>query len=324
MGLRRPDEIDKTIYNLLMDYDVQARDLIMRAELMKVDFIPANLELSAAEIQMINEMGREQILKDKLEPVQSLYDFIVIDCPPSLSLLSVNALVASDEVIIPLQCEYFGMKGMQQLQRSIERVRQKLNPKLKVGGILPTIYKSRTLHSQEVLQLVKAGVRGRGVPLLHQGQYPVCRVPTGRPLHPGVRWQHRRGQGLPAAGPGGPHSCLSSTASRWSAPRSCSGQPASRPKNRQPRLSRHPRTASPATKGKTRPRRRRTPPRPRRRWRGNARSTACSWPRPRSRCWWSPCRGMKYPAQVHASAKPSIEEFEALEQLRNILFDALD
>ena len=155
MGIRRPDEIEKTIYNLLMDYDVEARDLIMRAELMKVDFIPANLELSAAEIQMINEMGREQILKDKLEPVQSLYDFIVIDCPPSLSLLSVNAMVASDEVIIPLQCEYFGMKGVQQLQRSIERVRQKLNPKLKVGGILPTIYKSRTLHSQEVLELVK-------------------------------------------------------------------------------------------------------------------------------------------------------------------------
>src|ERR1035437_9560567 len=102
MGVRRPDEIDKTIYNLLMDYDVQARDLIMRAELMKVDFIPANLELSAAEIQMINEMGREQILKDKLEPVQSLYDFIVIYCPPSLSLLSVNALVACDQLIIPL------------------------------------------------------------------------------------------------------------------------------------------------------------------------------------------------------------------------------
>ena len=127
----------------------------MRAELMKVDFIPANLELSAAEIQMINEMGREQILKEKLEPVQSLYDFVVIDCPPSLSLLSVNALVASDEVIIPLQCEYFGMKAGQQLQMSIERVRVKLNPKLKVGGILPTIYKSRTLHSQEVLELVK-------------------------------------------------------------------------------------------------------------------------------------------------------------------------
>jgi chromosome partitioning protein len=80
---------------------------------------------------------------------------VVIDCPPSLGLLSINALVASTEVIIPLQCEYFGMKGMQQLQRTIDRVRQKLNPRLRIAGILPTIFKPRTLHSQEVLELVK-------------------------------------------------------------------------------------------------------------------------------------------------------------------------
>src|ERR1700736_4981323 len=155
MGVRRPDEIEHTAYDLLMNYETQARDLIMRAELMRIDFIPANLDLSAAELQLINEMGREQILKEKLAPVQRLYDFIVIDCPPSLSLLSVNALVASDEVIIPLQCEYFGMKGMQQLLKTIDRIRAKLNPRLHVAGILPTIYKSRTLHSREVLELVK-------------------------------------------------------------------------------------------------------------------------------------------------------------------------
>ena len=155
MGVRRPDDLDQTVFNLLLDNEVQARDVIMRAELMKVDFIPANIELSAAEVQLVAEYGRERILADKLEAVHPLYDWIIIDCPPSLGLLSVNAMVASDEVIIPLQCEYFGMKGMQQLQRSIERVKHKLNPRLKVGGILPTIYKSRTLHSQEVLALVK-------------------------------------------------------------------------------------------------------------------------------------------------------------------------
>ena len=155
MGVRRPDELDATIYDLLLDPQARAREMILRAELMRVDFIPANIELAAAEIQLVTEMGRERILNDKLEPVHSLYDFIIIDCPPSLGLLSVNALVASDEVIIPLQCEYFGMKGMQQLQRSIHRVRDKLNPQLHVRGILPTIYKSRTLHSKEVLQLVK-------------------------------------------------------------------------------------------------------------------------------------------------------------------------
>jgi chromosome partitioning protein len=155
MGVRRPDELEKTIYDLLLEPQLQARDVIMRAELMRVDFIPANIELAAAEVQLVAEMGRERILTEKLEAVHSLYDWIIIDCPPSLGLLSVNALVASDEVIIPLQCEYFGMKGMQQLQRSIERIRQRLNPRLKVGGILPTIYKARTLHSQEVLELVK-------------------------------------------------------------------------------------------------------------------------------------------------------------------------
>ena len=155
MGVRRPDDLERTVYDLLLDSNVEARQMIMRAELMRVDFIPANLELSAAEMQLVTEWGRESMLKEKLAPIQHLYDWIVIDCPPSLGLLSVNALVAAQEVIIPLQCEYFGMKGMQQLQRSIERVRQKLNPELRVGGILPTIYKSRTLHSQEVLELVK-------------------------------------------------------------------------------------------------------------------------------------------------------------------------
>jgi chromosome partitioning protein len=155
MGIRRPDELEQTIYDVLLDPQLPMRDVILRAELMRVDFAPANIELSAAEMQLVTEMGRERILEDKLRPLQGRYDFVIIDCPPSLGLLSVNALVASDEVIIPLQCEYFGMKGMQQLQRSIERVRNRLNPRLKVGGILPTIYKARTLHSQEVLELVK-------------------------------------------------------------------------------------------------------------------------------------------------------------------------
>jgi len=155
MGVRRPDELEATIYDLLVYPHASARDMILRAELMRVDFVPANIDLAAAELQLVTEMGRQSILRDKLIPVESSYDFIIIDCPPSLGLLSVNALVASQEVIIPLQCEYFGMKGMQQLQRSIQRVKEKLNPQLHVRGILPTIYKSRTLHSQEVLQLVK-------------------------------------------------------------------------------------------------------------------------------------------------------------------------
>ncbi len=155
MGWKQPDEIDLTIYHLLLDPQVRAEEVIKHSKSIGVDFIPSNIELSGAEIQLVAELGRESFLQTKLRSVQERYDFMIIDCPPSLGLLSVNALVAADEVIIPLQCEYFGMKGMQLLFNTIDRVRQKLNPRLRIHGILPTIFKSRTLHSQEVLDLVK-------------------------------------------------------------------------------------------------------------------------------------------------------------------------
>jgi len=155
MGCRRPDNLELTMYSLLTDHGVTAEDVRLRSEEMRVDFLPANIELSGAELQLVTEFGREGILKDKLDPILPQYDFAVIDCPPSLGLLCVNALVAATEVIIPLQCEYFGMKGMQMLQQTIERVRAKLNPQLRIAGILATIYKPRTLHSQEVLELVR-------------------------------------------------------------------------------------------------------------------------------------------------------------------------
>jgi chromosome partitioning protein len=155
MGVKVPDELERSVYDLLVDPEVRVADIVLENELAGLHYLPSNIELSAAETQLLNEIGREGILKEKLAPVGRRYDFIVIDCPPALSLITINAFVAADEVIIPLQCEYFGMKGMQQLQRSVERVRAKLNPRLKVGGILPTIYKARTLHSREVLELVR-------------------------------------------------------------------------------------------------------------------------------------------------------------------------
>ena len=155
MGCRRPDELEATVYDLLTRHNVNAEDIRLHSDSIGLDFLPANIELSGAELQLVTEFGRESVLKEKLEPIEGEYDFVVIDCPPSLGLLCINALVASTEVIIPLQCEYFGMKGMQQLQRTIDRVRAKLNSQLHIAGILPTIYKPRTLHSQEVLELVK-------------------------------------------------------------------------------------------------------------------------------------------------------------------------
>lgn len=155
MGVKVPDELEKSIFELLIDPGVSVSDVVLENDSAGLHYLPANIELSGAETQLMNEIGREGILKEKLAPVQRRYDYVVIDCPPALSLITINAFVAADEVIIPLQCEYFGMKGMQQLQRTVDRVRAKLNPKLRVGGILPTIYKARTLHSQEVLHLVR-------------------------------------------------------------------------------------------------------------------------------------------------------------------------
>jgi len=155
MGVRRPDELEQTVYDLLTAAAVTAEDIRLHSQPVDVDFLPANIELSGAELQLVTEFGRESVLSEKLQPILDEYDFLVIDCPPSLGLLCVNALVASTEVIIPLQCEYFGMKCMQQLYRTIERVRAKLNAQLTIAGILPTLYKPRTLHSQEVLELVR-------------------------------------------------------------------------------------------------------------------------------------------------------------------------
>jgi chromosome partitioning protein len=155
MGVKTPDELDRTVYNLLVDPGCSVTDVVQVNEAMGVHFVPSNVELAGATIQLMNEIGREGVLKEKLEAVRRRYDFVVIDCPPNLDLLTINAFVAADEVVIPLQCEYFGMKGMQQLLNTIDRVRAKLNPQLKVDGILPTIFKGRTLHSQEVLQLVR-------------------------------------------------------------------------------------------------------------------------------------------------------------------------
>jgi chromosome partitioning protein len=155
MGVKSPDELDTTVYDLLTNPDVQLSDVVLENPTMGLHFLPSNIELSGAETQLMQEIGREGILKEKLEPAGRRYDFVVIDCPPALSLITINAFVASDEVIVPLQCEYFGMKGMQQLQRTVDRVRAKLNPRLHVSGILPTIFKARTLHSREVLELVK-------------------------------------------------------------------------------------------------------------------------------------------------------------------------
>src|SRR5260370_7267697 len=149
--LKPPAELEKPIYRPLVAPETTVTDVVQEAPQMGVHYIPADVELAGADNQLINEIGRESILRDKLEPVQKRYDFIIIDCPPSLALILINALVPADEVLLPLQAEFLALKGMQELLITMERVKRRLNPRLELIGILPTLYRARALHSQEVL-----------------------------------------------------------------------------------------------------------------------------------------------------------------------------
>lgn len=146
-----PHELDLTVYNVMMDRKVEIREVIQSTDFENVDLLPANIDLSAAEVQLVNEVAREQVLASALRKVENDYDIILIDCQPSLGLLTVNALTASHGVIIPLICEFFALRAVALLVDSIEKVQDRLNPKLQIDGVLATMFDSRTLHSKEVL-----------------------------------------------------------------------------------------------------------------------------------------------------------------------------
>lgn len=146
-----PHELELTVYNVMMDRKVNVRDVILETGVRNVDLLPANIDLSAAEVQLVNEVAREQVLASALRGVENDYDVILIDCQPSLGLLTVNALTASHGVIIPLICEFFALRAVALLVDSIEKVQDRLNPKLEIDGVLATMFDSRTLHSKEVL-----------------------------------------------------------------------------------------------------------------------------------------------------------------------------
>ena len=149
-----PHELDLTVYNLLMQRDVSIEDVLLKTSVPGLDLLPGNIDLSAAEVQLVSEVAREQTLARVLAPVLGEYDIVLIDCQPSLGLLTVNALAAADGVIIPLECEFFALRGVALLMDTIYRVQERINPRLEVEGILATMYDSRTLHSREVLARV--------------------------------------------------------------------------------------------------------------------------------------------------------------------------
>jgi len=149
-----PHELDRTVYNLLMDKGVEAEDILLKTNTPGMDLLPSNIDLSAAEVQLVGEVAREQTLGRGLASLVPEYDYVLIDCQPSLGLLTVNALTAADGVIIPLECEFFALRGVALLIDTISKVTERLNPELELDGILATMYDSRTTHGREVLARV--------------------------------------------------------------------------------------------------------------------------------------------------------------------------
>ena len=148
------DDLEDTIYDVILDNQISIHSAIKHTEVSGLDMVPANIDLSAAEIQLVNEVGREHTLARALRPVRRDYDYIIIDCQPSLGLLTVNALACSHGVIIPMECEFFSLRGLALLTDTVEKVSDRINFDLEIMGILVTMFDRRTRHAREVMSRV--------------------------------------------------------------------------------------------------------------------------------------------------------------------------
>ena len=146
--------LKKSVYNVLIDDDAAANN-ILPTQVKLLDVLPANVDLTGAEVDLVYKRNREQILKNALEKIRDDYDYIFIDCPPSLGLLTINAWVASDSIIIPLQSEYYALEGVSQLMNTIAMVRQRLNPRLQIEGGVITMYDGRALIAKQITAEIK-------------------------------------------------------------------------------------------------------------------------------------------------------------------------
>jgi chromosome partitioning protein len=151
LGQGDPRQLEMTVHNMLLERGTDWEDIVLETSVDGMDLLPSNIDLSGAEVQLVHEVGREYILSGCLKPAIEHYDYVLIDCQPSLGLLTINALAASDGVLVPLECEYFAMRGVALLMETIEKVQQRINPELEIDGFLGTMYDSRTLHTREVL-----------------------------------------------------------------------------------------------------------------------------------------------------------------------------
>jgi len=153
LGLN-PNEIKKSIYECMID-GAPMQDAIIKNDLKHLDILPSHIDLVGAEVEMVNIERREERMRDVLVGLKSQYDFIVIDCSPSLGLITINALTAADSVLIPVQCEYFALEGLGKLLNTIKIIQTRLNPKLEIEGILLTLYDSRTSLGNQVVEEVR-------------------------------------------------------------------------------------------------------------------------------------------------------------------------
>jgi chromosome partitioning protein len=146
-----PDTVDRSMFDVLV-HALSIKDVIHQAE---VDIAVSSIDLAGAELALSSMIGRERALQKALLPVRNDYDYILIDTPPSLGLLTINALTASDHVIVPVQCEYLSLRGLVQLEGTLQMIRENLNPSVEIRGILPTMFDGRTLHAKEAVEMLK-------------------------------------------------------------------------------------------------------------------------------------------------------------------------
>lgn len=154
------NQIEDTIYELILGYSA-INETIIRNVIDRLDMIPSNVNLAGAEIELIGKERKESILKKELDFIREDYDYILIDCPPSLNILTVNAMVASDTVLVPIQCEFYALEGLSQLIYTINLIRERINRELEIEGLVFTMYDGRTNLSQQVVENVKANVKQR-------------------------------------------------------------------------------------------------------------------------------------------------------------------
>jgi len=187
----QPDMLEHTIYSVLTRPDIPLA-ITIRSVRPFLHMVPANIDLAAAEVELVSANGREYVLSDALESIRHRYDFVLLDCGPSLGLLTVNAFTAADEVLVPITCEFLAMRAMGTLMQIISRVKKRLNPGLRVLGILGTMYDQRTIHTQEMLEelrtffgdkvfdvVIKKSIRFAEAPAVHQPILEYARTHPG-------------------------------------------------------------------------------------------------------------------------------------------------